>query len=40
MLPVRDMSVHIEKDVKENTSIFKSQFTKDPPHWKANVLLY
>lgn len=36
--PVRDMSVHIEKDIKENTSIFKSQFTKDPPLWKADFL--
>jgi len=34
------MSVHIEKDVKENISIFKSQFTKDPPYWKAYFLLW
>lgn len=31
VLPVRDMSVHIEKDVKENSSVFKSQYTKEPP---------
>lgn len=40
MSPVRDMSVHIKKDVKENISIFKSQFTKDPPHWRAHFLLW
>lgn len=34
MLPVRDMAVPIEQDVKEIASIFKRQFTKDPLHYK------
>lgn len=40
MSPVRDMSIPIEKDVKESVSIFKSQFTEDSPRWKAYCLLW